>query len=567
MSENSTTVNPKPNRRRLSFSLRALLLLTILAGLGFGFWHQSVKKMRDERSAVMRLDRVCHLEFKQAHWPRSSLGWLSPDGNTERVLGLKVSMSANKGSFESEHLELLPKFPHLQKVEFLSRFQKWIYDAPNLIKILSACPSLKSIRIEGSPINKDQIERLAELSYVEEIYIDGADVDWHAAIPFLKRGSDFKFDLALWQYATLSLDNDELDTLIELVRRKFLQPPTRLNVSHSDESTIVRCVTEFPDLKIIQIDNVSSLNQEATELATSNVDIRLIGDKPYDESTWQKISELFQGKSLTINGAYSGPEASDEFKASLTCSNEKHIELFVREISQESAVKHSGQKLLADVRDCEFRNCKPEVVNQVVRNLSSPSRINIRDEYLTDVSLLGLENVSGDRVSFTISDAPLLKSFRFPIIPRVNRMVFTIRNCPNLARVDGFEDATNIRGIRLADLNSFGSFSNLGKVTTLVEVAIARCSRLTNVTWLPPSVRELRLYDCQNLVSLDGIENLEGLHVLTLDGEFSDRFSWEEAKQLIAKIAHQLSSFDGPPELEELVAKAREAHKKGKREK
>ena len=116
-------------------------------------------------------------------------------------------------------------------------------------------------------------------------------------------------------------------------------------------------------------------------------------------------------------------------------------------------------------------------------------------------------------------------------------------------------------------MNSFGSFSNLGKVTTLVEVAIARCSRLTNVTWLPPSVRELRLYDCQNLVSLDGIENLKGLHVLTLDGEFSDRFSWEEAKQLIAKIAHQLSSFDGPPELEELVAKAREAHKKGKREK
>jgi len=566
MNENAdSTIEPQKKPRRLQFSLRALLLTTMLVGCGFGFWNAYVEPLRRERLTMSKLRHACRWKVEAATWPRNSMSWFSPDGKTDHVVSVTIGPDAIKLPFEQNHLELLPDLPRLRDLHYCSCESNPFSNYKGPLDVLAKCHALEGIELasgqsDGFSILEKEIASLVKLKRLKRLAIlQSYGIDWHSAIPVLNTDEDFEFKMSI--IPPVVEDDKELDQLARLFERGFIKfPPRSLQINNSSESSIVRAAKVFRSLSKIHVGNVKSVNKAAIESLTSSTAVHVLNADLSGEFVNQEIPKLFFADALNIC------QKDDEVSAQLQCQfkDRPRTALYLCGVIDRTTLDRGEDLLIAGVHRCDFDKCSLKTINQVGEILKEPKKIIISRCDISDSPKLSLDATTENKVDLKVSNCPNLSQFEILEQRASKRISLNFGRCPKLVSIDGLEFATQLRTIELYDMQNFEGFADLGKLKSLKEAAISNCPKLKTIDWLPPSVRKLSVAHCPNLKSLEHLRSLKNLSSLRID-EKESPIPKEEVDQLFNDLIDQLKAFDGPEELEEKFAEVRELRRKRKK--
>ena len=251
----------KPSKwYRIQFSLRTLLVFTLLVGAAGGIWVGTIAPIRNQWIAA---EPIFELGGRVETSPSNIPAWakrLLPEGQTENI----EAVFFNRQPATDEAIEALEKLPHLRRL-YAERAQL----TPEHIETIAGLKNLERLSVYGNEnlLNED-LARLANLKNLEILDMHYCrNADWKALLPFR--------------------DNDKIKIVESFVGRSVrIKDPTRL-----DEFKSVSRF--FPDLALVTLNsNLGSDLKKLLEYFPKVVNVRISFDDELDSIYFEQLLKV-----------------------------------------------------------------------------------------------------------------------------------------------------------------------------------------------------------------------------------------------------------------------------------
>lgn len=523
-----------------NFSIRSLLLLTVLVACGFAFILSHVKPMREERKAAMSLAGSGRIETEPAKWPTNWLGRYSPDGKTDHIIGIESTMGANVPEISSEELKnTLPKLPHLRHLNVEVFFEV-------NASVIAECEQLESLKMSNTAWTNEAIGLLANLKRLRKLTIESPRADWRATLPFLDR-EDFEMTLVTEDYEP-SIRDREIESYVTAAKRHMINTEdiNTLAIAGAKADSISRAL-RIDGLEWIVVDHFSALSPAAIMSIESSVNIELAATDDLNADALAAIAELFQPKSVRFS-----KEESIALSLSRKAGGET-ISLDITGLSLETVERLAGCDGMSKFERVDFRDSDLETINRLLAVCNGVQRIIIANSEFRDASELDLSRLTADTIFLHFNSCSKLKSFAYPLGCKAKELSLILNDCPRLETVENIGQTKNLHDFELYGMPKFSGFDDLKTCTTLDSIRLELCEKLESLSWVSAGVREISIASNSNLVSINRIGDLPELYYLKLDvGLPSGDFDWVGAENAVAKVAHQISLFRSGARLTEI---------------